>query len=449
MCFVEERTATKAGGGFLVVAAAVGLTTGCLVAALKRSVAETSLLLSLAPGGSEGWALPVVGGAAVATTRLVVGAGLDVGLGKTIDDAMRGRPLDVVSAGARAAAAVATLGSGCSLGPEGPAVDLGSTASRAAGLFAGKRLPMDADELRALVCIGTAAGVAAGFNAPISGSLFAWEVAAGLRPPAGSGSPRWRFLAPTFVAVAVSAFVSRQLLSQQLSFAPDFGFGGTPGDSALQLPEYLALGVVCGLGAAVFRGMRGLARSASASAALAGVPQEYQPLLGSAVCAAIACAQPGVLFSSYETLDALVNSWDRLAPAQDLVVLFVAKTVATATCAEFGLVGGLFAPSLFLGAALGSAVARVPAVAAWAVMDPHAVPLVAAASVLAAVYRAPLTSTFLLLELTRDSYLAPPLLVATGMATVVAELIAPEDRGNVSSTTASSSAARQSSRHRQ
>jgi H+/Cl- antiporter ClcA len=363
-------------------------------------------------------------------------AAFDSGISKSVEQATAGEPVDGGGAVVRAAAGVVTLGAGCSLGPEGPSVELGTTISRvallaASALGAGELRPA---QRRSLACAGTAAGVAAGFNAPLAAVAFAYEVAAKLRPfsvAAGNGDgaaaePRPSF-APIALASGSAALAMRVLLSDgSLSFMPSLAAGSAV--SLVDLPTFVLLGTCCGGGAVVFRLGLSRARSLFAGPVSARLGKPLQPIAGSVACAVIAAAVPQVEFSSYETLDGLVSEWSTLSTPANPLVLYAGKLVATCLCAGSGLVGGIFAPSLFLGAALGAAFSQATseftALLGAHVVDASDLILVGAASVLAAVFSSPITSALLVFDLTHDAQLLLPSLVAATVATALCDELA-------------------------
>lgn len=447
------------GGSASVCALAVasGGGTAVLVVAFKRAVLECSTLLQtpLADDGSTLplWCLPIIGGCAVAALRAASPSEtFDSSLGRNVQAATDGLPLDVPAAVVRAIASVLTLGSGCSLGPEGPAVELGASVARLGAALASASAGGGGEgdssaprgltraQLRTLACSGAAAGVAAGFNAPLAAIAFAYEVASARRgaAPGANGAPALelpKLVAPLPVVLASlsSAAVARALLSNELSFAPSasggLGLGGG-GAYLAELPIYLLLGCCCGGGAAAFRAALAGARGAFRERVSPLLRPQLHPLLGGLGCGLVSAAVPQVQFSSYETLDRLVDSWALLASPADPLELFGAKVVATAICLGSGLVGGLFAPSLFLGAALGATFAQAAGGISQLLGVGEAVPseiiLTGAASVLGAVFASPLTATLLVFDLTHNARLLLPSLLAATIASALTAELAPD-----------------------
>lgn len=135
---------------------------------------------------------------------------------------------------------------------------------------------------------------------------------------------------------------------------------------------------------------------------MAGVPRFFKPVIGGAVCGLTGILFPQILFFGYETLDGLIAN--QSYPALLLLGLLALKTLMTSICFGSGLVGGLFAPSLFLGATAGAAYQKLVSallVSSLPIAGPPAYAMVGAASVLASMFRAPLTGSLLLFELTR------------------------------------------------
>jgi H+/Cl- antiporter ClcA len=326
---VDDREAVDGRGGagsaaICVLAVLGGGGTAVAVAEFKQAVLLCSVLLQdQLPDDRFLWTLPLLGGCAVAALRLGferLPATFESSLGRNVDAAMAGEPVDLGTVSGRTVASVFTLGTGCSLGPEGPAVELGATVAR---LLSGLGNCTSAQR-RTLVCSGAAAGVAAGFNAPLAAVAFAYEVASALRPfsPAASADRalgKYPALLPVCLASASAALVARLVLQNGLSFDPSIGSAGSA--SIPELPVYLLLGCFCGGGAVAFRYclFHCIAFFRTVSPI---VPPALQPIVGGACCALLSLLVPEVQFSSYETLDGLVSSWAALSsPADPLQVL--------------------------------------------------------------------------------------------------------------------------------
>jgi H+/Cl- antiporter ClcA len=433
----ERRGASDSA--LCVLSISTGAATSLAVVSFKRAVQEVSLVLHTPlPYGPipPYWALPLVGGLAVALLRSATPPSTFVSsLGRTVEAAGAGAPVDVGGALVRTLAGVCTLGSGCSLGPEGPAVELGATISRIVGELAERVSPnrLTRAQRRTLVCSGAAAGVAAGFNAPLAAIAFAYEVASVLRTPAvpsvGKGEGKFPQLLPIALASGTSALVTRTILSNaQLSFAAAEVMSASQ-PTVADLPLYVLLGCFCGGGSVAFRSVLvGGKRLFGSERVSAAIRPQLQPIIGGAVCAAVSTVVPQVQFSSYETLDGLVASWSSLSSPADPLELYGAKVIATGICLGTGLVGGLFAPSLFLGAALGEAFSQTAGELAHLLggaATPPELILTGAASVLAAVFSSPITSALLVFDLTHNVQLVLPTLLSATVASALADELAP------------------------
>jgi len=231
------------------------------------------------------------------------------------------------------------------------------------------------------------------------------------------------------VAAAVTRILLRDLGSLQLGTY-------SLGTCAAAVPLYAGLGIVSGAVASTFSAA---AHASSRAFAGSGLPVPYRPVLGGFLCGLLGLAFPQVLFFGYDTLNQLLADADRGVPVASLLALLAAKIVATSVCLGAGLVGGTFAPSLFMGACTGASYHAAAqwflagADAAWrstgaeaglgALADVQAYAMVGASSVLASLFRAPLTGSLLLFELTRDYDVILPLMASAGVGSLVGDAI--------------------------
>lgn len=303
---------------------------------------------------------------------------------------------------AKAAASFFAILGGGSLGREGPLVQVG--AALVGGL--GNRLGVDPRRRRILFAAGAAAGFAAAYNTPIAATLFVLEVMAGVFA--------LELVVPVFIAAAIATTLSRAILGE----GPFYGlrsFELTP----LELLGSVALGPLGGLSGVAFMAL--LTRSETVFARLVPRGRVLRATLGGAIVGGIAVAVPEITGNGAEAiremLDGRLLGWTFL-------LLLVAKPVATACSVGSGSSGGVFTPSMFLGAALGAGVcslgmgtelAHHPTVGAFA--------LVGLAAVVAATTHAPLLATVLAFEMSGDYALVIPLLFATSLATATARLL--------------------------
>jgi len=439
----------------LFLAGFVGATTGLLVSVFKQSVAGTESFAYneglRALFGAFGPALANTAlGSTLVYASVPAAGGAVVGVLRALDSFDPSK--NETAAAARALAAVATLGTGNSLGPEGPCVDLGT--SVAASLLA--RQPSSEEKFdqqqerrraaassssssstlrRVLPAAGAAAAVAAGFSAPVAGVFYALEVSL-------AGEEEVRLPRTAIAAVALSAAVAALIARDVMQCKLEIVYSSAMAPSGLaELPFYLGLGALAGLEVKAFEKAEVACRKFWAD--VSGTPEVLRPAVAGALCGAIGVACPPVLFNGYATLNTILA--DAHPPsATTLLGYVVLKIATTASSRAAGLVGGLFAPALFLGAtaggAYGQAVSYVDALlpAGWLhAAPPPAYASVGAASVLAALVRAPLAASMLLFELTRDYDVILPLIAATGVATVIVEVFDDTTIATPSTTTTS------------
>jgi H+/Cl- antiporter ClcA len=307
----------------------------------------------------------------------------------------------------RLVAASLSLGSGASLGPEGPSVESGGNI----GLWVGSRGGLSPQSQKALVAAGVAAGLAAGFKAPIAGVFFAFEGSYSTIP----GRPSVR-------AVLVAAVASALVTQLTLGDDPIFRLPAYAVLSPLELPLYLGLGLLASLLSLALISLLSLGRSGPVQQQLSRLPIWLRTALGGLAVGLLALGFPQVLGVGYDTIEALLGRDGGIALLTLLALLGV-KLLATGVSSATGFVGGGFAPSLFLGAVLGSIYGQVlgPGGLGLPVAEPPAYAMVGMAAVLAGSARAPLTALLLLFELTRDIRIVLPLMAAAGLSAALVE----------------------------
>jgi len=332
----------------------------------------------------------------------------------------QGYQLSPGQATSKAIAASVSLGTGASLGPEGPSVEIGSSI----GVVLGQALQVSVERQRLLLGAGAAAGLAAGFNAPIAGVFFALEVILGTT------------FATSAVSVVLLAAVVAALISQ-------IGLGGQPAftlpiyevRSPLELPLYLVLGLFASLVSiaytqAVQLAQEGFRGDVPGFRCLGKIPTVLKPLVGGVCVGIVALQFPQILGIGYETIEAMLR--DVQFSFGLLAALLIVKLTMTAISLGSGLVGGLFAPAMFLGASLGAMYGKMlPSILPMlseSVAAPPAYAMVGMAAVLAASARAPLTAILLLFELTRDYRIILPLMAAVGLSVWLVDRLKPVTR---------------------
>jgi H+/Cl- antiporter ClcA/CBS domain-containing protein len=318
---------------------------------------------------------------------------------------------------AKAIAASISLGTGASLGPEGPSVEIGAKI----GILLGQVLKVSHERQRLLLGAGAAAGLAAGFNAPIAGVFFALEVVLGTTFATSAVSI-------VLLSAVVAALVSQIGLGGQAAFIlPSYEVR-----SPLELPLYLGLGLFASLVSiaytqAIKLGQRFFQGQIPGLHWMGRIPIPLRPAIGGVCVGMVVLQFPQIFGIGYETIEAMLRDVQFSLPL--LIALLVMKLVMTAVSLGSGFVGGLFAPAMFLGASLGAiygnALPLLPFVAAANIAAPPAYAMVGMAAVLASSVRAPLTAILLLFELTRDYRIILPLMAAVGLSVWLIERLKP------------------------
>ncbi|MEO1001518.1 MAG: chloride channel protein [Cyanobacteria bacterium J06638_7] len=307
----------------------------------------------------------------------------------------------------RLLAASLSLGSGASLGPEGPSVESGGSV----GLWLALRARLAPESQKALVAAGVAAGLAAGFKAPIAGVFFAFE-----------GSFSTIQGRPSLRAVLVAAVSATLVVQLLLGDAPILRLPAYEVRSPLELPLYLGLGLLASGMSLLLLKTIDLGRNAGLQAWLAALPPVLVTGLGGAAVGLVALVFPQVLGVGYDTIEALLGR-DGGVSLLALLLLLGAKLLATGISAASGFVGGGFAPALVLGAVLGNCYGQLLGDGGLGLMvaEPPAYAMVGMAAMLAGTARSPLTALLLLFELTRDIRIVLPLMAAAGLSAALVE----------------------------
>ncbi len=306
----------------------------------------------------------------------------------------------------RLLASAVTLGSGGSAGSEGPTAVLGA----GIGSFIGQGLRFQQRRLKILVGCGAGAGIAAAFNAPFAGAFFALEEVL--------GSFSIGAFSPVVVASVTGALTVRPFLGSHPAFhIPAYG---TIRPLAIVL-FYPLLGVVCGLWSALYT--RTFFATATAFGRARG-PRWVRPILGGLIVGLIVYASGGLLVGNGHL--AIPTPVFGGIAWYFLLGIALAKSVATAVTLGSGGSGGVFTPTLFIGAALGGAIGRIAHLGFPNFgLHPEAWALVGMAGLVAGANRAPLTAIFMVFEMTNDYQLVPPLMLVSVIAFAVARKCAP------------------------
>lgn len=290
----------------------------------------------------------------------------------------------------------ASLASGIALGREGPSVQVG------AGLASviARRLHLSKEQVKALVPVGGAAALAAAFNTPIAAVLFSLEEIVG------------DLHAPVLGTVVISSATSWMVLHLVLGDEPLFHVSGYHLVNPIEFAVYAVLGVVGGLGSVAFA--RLLLRLRARFLRMRKRTIWYQPVAGGLTVGVMGYFFPEVLGVGYGAIEKVLAG-DLLLKV--VVILALLKIVASAVCYASGNAGGIFSPSLFIGAMLGAAVGNVahlllPEYTA----GPGAYALVGMGAAFAGIVRTPLTSVIMIFEVTRDYTIIVPLMISNLIA---------------------------------
>jgi CIC family chloride channel protein len=284
-----------------------------------------------------------------------------------------------------------TIASGGSIGREGPMVQIAAMLGSRLGILASAPVP----RLRLMVACGGAAGIAAAYNAPISGALFVSEIVL--------GSTAMESFGPLVVASVVSSATIHRLLG----YGPVYDVPHVQFVSNWELIFYVVLGVIAGHLAPPFLALLDFAKSRFVRLRLAPY---WQLGLGGLIVGCISIGVPQVWGNGYSVVGNILNG--QLVGLWLLAVLG-AKVFATSATVGSGAVGGVFTPTLFIGCALGALVGEVLHLALPTITSvPAAYALIGMGGFLAATTHAPLTSILMLFELTQDYEIVLPLMLA-------------------------------------
>ena len=300
----------------------------------------------------------------------------------------------------------ATLASGIPLGREGPAVQVGGGIASVLGRTLGLR----PEKVKALIPVGATAAIAAAFNTPLAAVLFALEeVMSDLHAP---------ILGSVVLASATSWGVLRLMLGNDPLFqVPQYQLV-----NPWELGIYGLLGIAGGLVSAAFSQL--LLRTRAWFQTFPRKTVWFQPVAGGLMVGVMGWFVPQVLGVGYKFVGDALNG--RMA-LKLMALLLVLKLVATATSYASGNAGGIFGPSLFLGAMLGGAIGSVAQhFFPGYVATPGAYALVGMGTAFAGIVRAPMTSVVMIFEITRDYAVIVPLMISNLVSYFIASRIQEE-----------------------
>ena len=390
---------------FLILSVFIGIFSGLAVVCFRLAIDWTHLALLGPLPQTHGWrlfAVPSLAGLAVAVLVLHVFPGIrgsGVNQTKAALYIFNGFIPFRTAVGKFICSALA-IGSGQSLGPEDPSLQIGASIASALG----RQLEISREKLRLIAPVGAAAGLAAAFNAPISAVLFVIEEVIG----------RWS--AGILGSVVLSAVSSVVIVRWFLGSEPLFRIPVTTFKRPTELVAYAVLGIVGGLASVAFAKSIGYLRPKLK--ALPRWTQYFQPALAGLLVGLIAfLGAPQIMGAGYDSMDQAMHGQ---YPWKMLAILAVLKIVATTVSFVSGTPGGMFAPTLFIGAMLGGAVGDIERL-----FFPHLTGstgtyvLVGMGVLFAGFLRVPMTSVFMVLEVSGNYEIIVPVIVANTFSYVV------------------------------
>lgn len=313
------------------------------------------------------------------------------------------RPVVAVAKSFASAVCIATGGS---VGREGPIVQIGS----ALGSSLGQVLKLSTRRIRTCVGCGAAAGIAATFNAPIAAAFFAAEVILG------------EFGVGAFSSVVISSVTATVVGRTIMGDIPAFTIPAYALVNPLELITYVFLGIIAGVIGVLF--VQVLYWSEEFFDRLRRIPEFLKPVIGGLGIGAVGLALPEIMGVGYDTMDSTLMG--KVGPAL-LGLLLGAKLVGTCFTLGSGGSGGIFAPSLFMGATLGGIVGHLArSILPFTMASPGAYAVVGMGAMVAASAHAPITAILIIFEMTGDYAVIVGLMVSCILGTLVAQRLRKE-----------------------
>ncbi len=299
-----------------------------------------------------------------------------------------------------------TIGSGGSAGKEGPIVQIGA----AIGSSVGQMFHVSQRRMKILVGCGTAAGLAAVFNAPIAGVVFTIELILG------------DYSLKAFTPIVVSSVVATAISNYFIDPNPIFQIPVYSIQTPWEFPLFLLMGMIGGVVSVIF--IRSLYKIEDIFDEKIKLPNYFKPALGGLLTGVIAFSFPEVYgFNDFATHNALISEPSMLI----LLVLIVAKILATSFTLGSGGTGGLFTPSLFIGAMFGALFGELlRSIFPGLIAPVGAYALVGMGVIVAGTIHAPLSALLIIFEVTRDYNIILPLMLGTISSTLIARWIEKE-----------------------
>lgn len=408
----------KRGGAFgrdarlLLAAIVTGLVAGIVIAFFRRFIERSGDVIAATASGPHAWLLLAVPGLAGLLVAFLTIRFFPLSRSSGVNQTkaafhVRGGDLPLIPAAGKFVIAALAIGSGQSLGPEDPALHLGA----GLGAAVGRLFRLDSEHYRLMAPVGAAAGLAAAFGAPVSAVLFVIEEVTGRWSAASLGA---LMLASAGGMVATDALIGPApllRLDAPLTLGP------------AALLTYAAIGLLGALAAFLFARLLGHLRGLLQR--LPARSRYVQPALAGLIIGAIGFfGAPQVMGAGYGVIDRVAQGhflWEFLG------LLTLLKILATSLSVSTGTPGGIFAPTLVVGALLGTAV-----VGAATALDPNlaiaggTAALIGMSALFAGFLRAPITAVFMVVEVSGDYAIAVPAMIAAVIAYLLSRRIQPE-----------------------
>ncbi|HVU09775.1 MAG TPA: chloride channel protein [Phototrophicaceae bacterium] len=417
------RTRNSENTTLLILAVAVGIASALGVWLFDQAINFFQSLF--VDQFAHNWLAPILGAAALiftlALAGVIVGWVMERFIGEERHHGVAGIMQAEALGGGRlrynrmpikALASALSLGAGASVGPEDPSVQIGANL----GSFFGQKLHLSDERVRLLVAAGGGSAIAAVFHAPIAGVFFAIEVIL-----------NGEFATSSFGVVVLACVVSSVVTQAISGSEAEFGSLTYTLGALWEMPLFVLLGLLLAPVCVIF--MRTVYWQHDLWHEYAHrLPRPLRTALAGALVAVVGIFLPQILSTGRTTMMEVLNAPGFEYGVALLVVLGAVKIIMTAISMAGGFVGGIFAPSLFVGIMLGGAFGRIvtAVIPVGNVSDPRTYAIAGMAAVMSGVVRAPITAIMLVFEITDDYRLILPIMLASVVCVYVAEKFEPD-----------------------
>jgi CIC family chloride channel protein len=345
---------------------------------------------------------PAIGGLIIGLLSLLFKSAKGHGVPDVIKAVILGKKIPPFVAIIKTISSSITIGSGGSAGREGPIIQIGA----ALGSGVARMLKFSGNRLRTLLACGASGGLAATFNAPMGGAMFASEIIV--------GDFSIKTFSPIIVSSVVATVVSRHYLGNNITFsAPPYEF-----KDPIELIFYALLGVFCSIIGVLF--IKVFYKTEEYFDSLS-IHSFLKPALGGFILGLIALFSRRIMGVGYATIMDILNGNLMI---YSLLVLIFLKIIATSLTLSSGGAGGLFVPSLFIGAATGGFFGTIiHTLYPISTASSGAYALVAMSAMLASTMRAPITAILIIFEITQSYDIILPLMICTIISNVMSNFL--------------------------